>query len=104
MYIIIYYRERSCLDRIYAMFYFQIGYTDISRAAIPNCDLSILSPVTIPTDLEWSTCTSLGGQSILVIAGSAPLSVYETLLRTVQYSITAPEPDKSVAQRQLSVS
>lgn len=60
-----------------------------------------LNPSTI---LEWSTCTSVGGQSMLVISGTASLTAYEALLRTVQYQITALEPDKTVPVRQLEVS
>ena len=41
---------------------------------------------------------------MLVISGTASLTAYEALLRTVQYQITALEPDKTVPVRQLEVS
>ena len=54
-------------------------------------------------DLEWFTCTSPGGQYVLMITGTASLTVYEELLRAIQYEITALEPDKTVPLRHLEV-
>ena len=39
-----------------------------------------------------------------MISGAAPISVYEAILNTVQYSINATEPDKSTPVRELEVS
>ena len=76
----------------------QIGYSDISWVS-GNCGNPDAS-----TELQWSTCTSAGGQSILMISGAAPISVYEALLSSVRYSISAIEPDKERPERQLEVS
>ncbi|CAI8050929.1 hypothetical protein GBAR_LOCUS27939 [Geodia barretti] len=74
-----------------------IGYSDISWVS-GNCGNPDAS-----TELQWSTCTSAGGQSILMISGAAPISVYEALLSSVRYSISAIEPDKERPERQLEV-
>ena len=77
----------------------QVGDANITRGVSGNC--SALNP---SAQLEWFTCTSSRGQSILMISGAAPLSVYEALLRTVLYSIEATEPDKTEPFRILEVS
>ena len=61
-------------------------------------------PTPVTADLEWITCETADGLAVILIRGAAPISVYQHLLMSVQYSITAQEPDKSVPERNISVS
>lgn len=81
----------------------KVGYDNIRRADVPNCSSASLSSANLPAELQWSTCTSDEGQSILLISGAAPISEYMAVLRTVRYTINASEPDKSVLVRQMEV-
>lgn len=78
----------------------QVNSSGISEVPYGNC--SDMPNAT--AELQWFTCTSDGGQIILMIVGTASISDYETILSSVVYTISALEPDKNELIRQIEVS